>query len=537
MLQPGRRPATVLTGDFDSWLAAREPALQRVAALLGGDPASGRALLRPVLARVCAEWRQVGPDGADDRARELLLAAHRRTWSVAAPEPAAVPLTEYDDPALAAWSLVAAGPPRVRAVLVLRYHQLLDPDETGRLLHLAAATVRADERAALDALAVHRQSLLRADPARRVPAPDRLLSETLHERGEQATYLPTPADDVHAAAGDVRARRRGTTLLAGGVVGAALVAAIATGTALVDPRPADPPGRPPSSSSLYGPLGSFERSHLPDLPFLVDNVLHNPDGTALRLPVLRPGSATAYRGHVWVTDLSSDTLRRVDPRGREVGSWPTAGDPVVSGATFAWVERPRHAGPVSAHLIHRGPQRQRAPGDVRLAGLVRGRVVYNSGGRAWITDLEHPPAVLPSLATAWGVDGTGLAVSGVTRDGDGVVIDVGTGRVRWRTPYWHPGPFSPDGRHVLAVGATRARIVHAVLDAHRGSMVTEIDWMGPGPGVLDARWEDDEHLLLLAVDQGETVFLRAGLDGSIVRAGPPLVADEAGSSRYRFATR
>jgi hypothetical protein len=55
--------------------------------------------------------------------------------------------------------------------------------------------------------------------------------------------------------------------------------------------------------------------------------------------------------------------------------------------------------------------------------------------------------------------------------------------------------------------------------------------------VLDARWEDDEYLLLLAVDQGETAFLRAGLDGSIVRAGPPLAADEAGSSRYRFATR
>ena len=122
-----------------------------------------------------------------------------------------------------------------------------------------------------------------------------------------------------------------------------------------------------------------------------------------------------------------------------------------------------------------------------------------------MTDLRSTPRRLTGLRVATSVADDGL-VAAVSEDG-AVVVDL-LGRVQWSSPDWQPGALSPDGRYLVAVGATRTRLVNAVLDARTGDLVREIDWVSPAPGVLDVRWEDPETVLVLAVDQGESAILR-----------------------------
>ena len=162
-------------------------------------------------------------------------------------------------------------------------------------------------------------------------------------------------------------------------------------------------------------------------------------------------------------------------------------------------------------------------------------VVLNASDGVWVTNLRSTPRRLTGLRVATSVTDDGL-VAGVSDDG-GVVVDL-LGRVQWSSPNWQPGPLSPDGRYVFAVGATRTRMVNAVLDARTGNLVREIDWSSPAPGVLDVRWEDGKTVLALAVDQGETAIMRLAVtDGEISRATPPMSGDVIGMSRYRFASR
>ena len=162
-------------------------------------------------------------------------------------------------------------------------------------------------------------------------------------------------------------------------------------------------------------------------------------------------------------------------------------------------------------------------------------VVLNASDGVWVTNLRSTPRRLTGLRVATSVADDGL-VAAVSADG-AVVVDL-LGRLQWSSRNWQPGALSPDGRYVVAVGATRTRLVNAVLDARTGALVREIDWASPAPGVLDVRWEDPETVLALAVDQGETAILRISVaDGEVTRATPPMSGDVVGMSRYRFASR
>ncbi len=538
-MQGGTRRPTAIGSDFGSWLAAREPALHRTATLLTGDEVAGRDLALPALARLRLEWSGLDPLDADDRARTLLLDEHRRTWGRAgADEPPAVPPGGYADGDAAAWALVRSLPGRTRAVVVLRLHQDLDERETADLVRLSTQGVRLDEAAVATALRVHLDKERSRHPERPWPGdPAALLARTLHDRGEAASYLGCHPDEIEAASHALRTRRRRRATV--GLV-AAVAVVLAVGVAVLDPPPAAPE-RPSSTEAPVvplGPLGSFPDDASPAVPILLRDIYLAP-GMQRLLPVAHPRSATPFHGDLWVTDLYFDvydTLRRIDEDGRQIGKWATSGDPVLSAdrRAFAWVELLG-----TRSVIHRGADRQEVDEPIALVGLRGDRVVFNEPrvGGAWTTDLGSPPERIPGVALAWAVDPTTGDVAGTATDGAGVVVDARSGAARWKSRRWRPLGFSPDGRYVVADTTTRGAIEYAVLDATSGRPVAAIHTAADGTGILDVRWEDDTHVLMLATAQGQSALLRADLGGTVTEATRPLPGDTAGSSAYRFAMR
>ena len=422
-------------------------------------------------------------------------------------------------------------------MVVLRLHQDLDERETADLVRLSSQGVRVDEASVVAALRVHLDKERSRHPERPWPGdPAALLTRTLRDRGEAASYLGCDPEEIDAIADALRRRRRRGTVVA---LGAALAVVVGVGVAVTGPTPAAPT-RPPlreAPVAAVGPLGSYVPDSPPAVPYLVRNVFVAP-GTQRELDVTHPRSATPYRGDLWVTELYFDvydTLRRVDEDGRQTGKWATSGDPVLSddGGTFAWIEVLG-----TRSVIHRGADRQRVGEPIWLVGLLGDQVVFNGtrAGGAWITDLVSPPRPIPGLALARGVDPASGSVAGTATNGVGVVVDAQTGLARWRSDVWRPEAFSPDGRHVVAFSTTRDEVVqHAILDAERGRPVALIP--SSGAGILDLRWEGAGHVLLLATAQGQSSILRVDLDGRLTEAAPPLPADEVGGSAYQFAVR
>ena len=537
-MQGGTRSPTDMGSDFGSWLAAREPALHRLATLLTGDEVAGRDLALPALARLRLAWRGLDPLDADDRARALLLEEHRRAWGRhgADPEPA-VPPGEYADGDAAAWALVRSLPGRTRAVVVLRLHQDLDERETADLVRLSPQGVRLDETAVATALRVHLDKERSRHPERPWPGdPATLLARTLRDHGEATSYLGCDPDEIDAAAEALRSRRR--TRLTVGLV-AAVAVAVGVAVAVTDPAPQDPP-RPPAREAPVaevGPLASFVPDSPPAIPYLLRNVFVAP-GTQRELAVTHPRSATPYRGDLWVTELYFDvydTLRRIDENGRQTGKWATSGDPVLSddGRTLAWVELLG-----TRSVIHRGADRQRVGEPIWLVGLLGDQVVFNGtrAGGAWITDLVSQPRPIPGLALARGVDPATGVVSGTATNGAGVVVEAQTGRSRLALGRVAAGGLQP-GREA------RRRVQHhpwrgrPARDPRRGTgrPVTLIP--SPFAGILDLRWEDPAHVLLVATDQGQSSILRVDLSGRLTQATPPLPPDVVGGPAYQFAVR
>ena len=139
--------------DFESWLVAREPALQRLALLLTNDEHAAQDLVQTALAKLYLAWdRLEDRDRVDAYARRILLneqrSAWRRPWrrrEVITDEPPEVgrPATEYDGSREAVWRFVGSLPPRQRAVIVLRYYEDLSEAEIADALGISPGSVKA----------------------------------------------------------------------------------------------------------------------------------------------------------------------------------------------------------------------------------------------------------------------------------------------------------------------------------------------------------------------------------------------------------
>ena len=151
--------------DFEEWLVAREPSLQRLAHMLAPDPHTAADLVQITLAKLYLAWprlqqRGLG-EGIDAYARTVLINTHRSWWRRAfrrrESPTAELPETAVSDPAHdgtneAVWRLVATLPPRQRAVVVLRYYEQLTEPETAEVLGVSVGTVKSQASRALAAL-------------------------------------------------------------------------------------------------------------------------------------------------------------------------------------------------------------------------------------------------------------------------------------------------------------------------------------------------------------------------------------------------
>jgi RNA polymerase sigma-70 factor (sigma-E family) len=156
------RPSQAVRVDFESWLVAREHALQRTALLLTGDPHSAQDLVQNTLTKLYLAWDRIEQrDRVDAYARRVLVNEHRSTWrrpwrrhevttDVLPDARAASP--EHDGEGDAVWAFVASLPPRQRAVIVLRYYEDLTEAETADLLGITRGTVKSQAHKALATL-------------------------------------------------------------------------------------------------------------------------------------------------------------------------------------------------------------------------------------------------------------------------------------------------------------------------------------------------------------------------------------------------
>ena len=149
--------------DFEAWLAAREPALQRTAHLLTGDVHSAQDLVQNTLARLYLRWEQVrSADNVDAYARKVLLNEFRTAWRrklrrveqivELVPDRPAPDTATYDGSREAVWRFVCSLPPKQRAVVVLRFYEQLTEAEIADLMGISVGTVKSQSSRALTAL-------------------------------------------------------------------------------------------------------------------------------------------------------------------------------------------------------------------------------------------------------------------------------------------------------------------------------------------------------------------------------------------------
>jgi DNA-directed RNA polymerase specialized sigma24 family protein len=463
---------------FEAFVARRHAALLASALLLTGDRGTAEDAVARTLARARLHWRRLA--GSGDPAAGVTRLLVRAATGRGAGRRAGQVVEEAPDDSAVARALRDLDPP-TRAATVLRWYEGRTAEESAPLLGVAAEVARARADTGRDALLA---ALGEAAPGG--AAVERRLSAALAALAEAPGPWPP---DARAAAADARSRvRRGAVRLAGVLLAAAAVVAVAVPLtrALPEPLPADaapvsssaaPSLPPPRAVVLAGPArGSLAG----DAAFLA--AAARADWGAQSAP------PPAEREVVLATDTPDGRVAlvvgRVDDDFR--GVWLTG--PVGAAAEDLEVRLPRGLGrdrPLSLVLGGPGPATLvvvAAPGDrvevsPRLVAGPRGTV-----GRSW----EEAPAldgvaVVPVRTT---LDGTGVSVR-VSREGRPVHRSgadwpgagrAGSGEVP-PVAVLRPVPAPPDERLVEA--AVRALAVP--LGAEPAVLQPAVLWSGPLP--------------------------------------------------------
>jgi len=145
--------------EYSAYVEAQTVRLRRIAYHLCGGWHAAEDLVQDTLAKVYPRWGRVAEmESRDGYVRRVLyrtyLEQHRRSWFrrvFLTSEPPDRPATEAGDPAsrvdlMAALAQLPAGQ---RAVVVLRYLELLDVNETARVLGRSPGTVKSQTSDAL----------------------------------------------------------------------------------------------------------------------------------------------------------------------------------------------------------------------------------------------------------------------------------------------------------------------------------------------------------------------------------------------------
>lgn len=155
--------------EFSDYMAARQPAMLRLAYALTGESASAEDLVQVAFAKLYLSWDRVRErEALDGYLRRILLNEHhslwRRPWRrrerVTETLPEAAVTDSYDDGERGElWRLVQTLPPRQRSVIVLRYYEQLSEAEIAQTLGISPGTVKSQASKALANLRGHADTL------------------------------------------------------------------------------------------------------------------------------------------------------------------------------------------------------------------------------------------------------------------------------------------------------------------------------------------------------------------------------------------
>ncbi|MGI8625367.1 MAG: SigE family RNA polymerase sigma factor [Geodermatophilaceae bacterium] len=172
---PGGDVATA----FDAFVLRRYAALARFGYVLTGNRASAEDLVQTALFRTYRRWERL-EDQSDPLAyvRRAMVNAHI-SWTrlhssreqLFADPPEGVAVDGGDLDRVHMWRQLGTLPPRMRAVLVLRYYEDLSEIETARVLGCSVGTVKSQTHRGLARL---RRVLMETDLQRVQAAPSRL---------------------------------------------------------------------------------------------------------------------------------------------------------------------------------------------------------------------------------------------------------------------------------------------------------------------------------------------------------------------------
>ncbi|HVU75191.1 MAG TPA: SigE family RNA polymerase sigma factor [Mycobacteriales bacterium] len=148
--------------DFHAYVRDRSPALLRTAYLLTGNADEAEDLLQDALARLLNAWSRVREEDAlDAYVRRTMVNLRTSRWRlrrVHTVPVAELPETAVHDPHSspfdrdAMWAALLRLPPRMRAVLVLRFYEDLTEAEAAAALGCSIGTVKSQTSRALTKL-------------------------------------------------------------------------------------------------------------------------------------------------------------------------------------------------------------------------------------------------------------------------------------------------------------------------------------------------------------------------------------------------
>ena len=152
-------PGGTAAQDFESWAAARGPALVRFAHLVTGGSPDAPDLAQDALAQVWSRWRRLDGD-AEAYARRCITNGSVSRWRrigrirpvADVPDAATSDPTGTVDDADHAWALLVTLTPVQRAAVVLRFYEERSYAEIGSLLDVPETTARSHVHRALRAL-------------------------------------------------------------------------------------------------------------------------------------------------------------------------------------------------------------------------------------------------------------------------------------------------------------------------------------------------------------------------------------------------
>lgn len=278
--------------------------------------------------------------------------------------------------------------------------------------------------------------------------------------------------------------------------------------------------------------------------------LHTPTGD---IPL--PGNElfrVAASGEDWVVTTADDETWRTTvleaPTYPSGDTWTVTGRTASSpdGGTVAWVTTDREvmvrtADGETSRLGTIDRKEHYAPVVVAGEDCDEGCSVFlnrDDGVEQIVMDddgaVADPPDGLLKVTTS----GRGQVGGYVEIRDDGTCSELrDAGSLVFETCDWSLDEVSPDGEHLIGLpgyldglGPTYL----ALLDVATGKPAVE--WRGTAVSAtyFDQAWEDDEHVLLVTWQDGEWSIVRAGLDGSLEYAVPPVEGDEY-STPYRLA--